>query len=63
MDDWEVNDFVEKAIAKELGEHDEKLESDQEEFQKRLIMGYKRDTSRSPDQEDKIWEEVGIEDS
>ena len=38
----EVSKFVERAIAKELGEHEEKLTTEQKEFEKKLIAGYKR---------------------
>ena len=58
-----ISGFVEKAIAKELGEYDWKLEREQKEFQKKLIAGYKRDAARRPNKEDKMWEEAGIEDS
>ena len=57
-----ISEFVEKAIVKELGEHDSKLEREQREFVKKLIAGYKRDAGRTPNQEDKMWEEAGIED-
>ena len=36
-----ISGFVEKAIAKELGEYDNKLEREQKEFQQSLIRGYK----------------------
>lgn len=58
-----ISGFVEKAIAKELGEYDNKLEREQKEFQKKLIAGYKRDANRIPNKEDKMWEEAGIEDN
>ena len=58
-----ISGFVEKAIAKELGEYDNKLEREQKEFQKKLIAGYKRDANRTSNKEDKMWEEAGIEDS
>ena len=58
-----ISGFVEKAIAKELGEYDWKLEREQKEFQKKLIAGYKRDAARKPNKEDKMWEKTGIEDS
>lgn len=54
-----ISEFVEKAIAKELGEYDWKLEQEQKEFQKRLIAGYKRSArSKSLKKESKIWDEV-----
>ena len=58
-----ISGFVEKAIAKELGEYNNKLEREQKEFQKKLIAGYKRDANRTSNKEDKMWEEAGIEDS
>jgi len=61
--DRKVSSFVEKAIAKELGEYDNKLEREQQEFVKKLIADYQRDANQTPDQEDKMWEEAGIEDS
>jgi hypothetical protein len=39
--DRKVSDFVERAIAKELGERDNKLEREQKEFQQSLVRGYK----------------------
>ena len=36
-----ISGFVEKAIAKELGEYDNKLEREQKKFQQSLIRGYK----------------------
>jgi len=39
--DRKVSSFVEKAIAKELGEDDNKLEREQKKFQQNLIRGYK----------------------
>jgi len=36
-----ISGFVEKAIAKELGDYDDKLEREQKEFQQSLIRGYK----------------------
>lgn len=61
----EVSKFVEKAIAKELGEYEESLTIEQKEFQKKLIADYKRDSSNKKlRQEDEIWDEVvedGIE--
>lgn len=53
----QVSKFVEKAIAKELGEYDDKLEREQKEFEKKLIAGYKRSTrSKSLKRESKIWD-------
>src|SRR6185437_6939902 len=50
-----ISEFVEKAIAKELGEHDNKLEREQKEFVKKLIAGYKRSSrSKSLKKESKI---------
>jgi len=60
-----ISNFVEKAVAKELGKHDSKLEREQKEFQKKLIAGYKRSArSKALKKEDEIWDEVigdGIE--
>ena len=36
----EVSKFVERAIAKELGEYEEKLTTKQKEFQQKLVRGY-----------------------
>lgn len=58
-----ISGFVEKAIVKELEEYDNKWEREQKEFLKELIAGYKRDATRSKSKEDKVWEEVGIEDN
>lgn len=58
----EVSKFVEKAIAKELGEYEESLTVEQKQFQKKLIADYRRDAnSKKLLQEDEIWDEV-IED-
>lgn len=38
----EVSKFVARAIAKELGEYEEKLTTEQKEFQQKLIASYKR---------------------
>ena len=63
--DRKVSGFVERAIAKELGEYDWGLDQKQQEFQKRLIAGYKRSAqSKALKKEDEIWDEVvgeGIE--
>ena len=58
-----ISGFVEKAIAKEFGEYDNKLEREQKAFKKKLIAGYKRDADKTPNKEDKMWEEAGIEDN
>jgi len=58
-----ISEFVERAIAKELDEYDWKAEREQKEFEKKLIAGYKKDASRTPNEEDKMWEEAGIEDN
>ena len=60
--DRKVSGFVEKAIARELGEYDNKLEQEQKEFERKLIADYQRDSSRILDKEDKMWEEAGVED-
>ncbi|CAI2199075.1 18813_t:CDS:1, partial [Funneliformis geosporum] len=49
-----ISGFVEKAIAKELGEYDNKLEREQRKFEKKLVAGYKRDAKRVPSKEDKM---------
>jgi hypothetical protein len=63
--DRKVSSFVERAIAKELGEYDNEFEKKQKEFQQKLIAGYKRDAgSKALRKEDEIWDEVvgeGIE--
>jgi hypothetical protein len=48
-----ISRFVEELIIKELDNHEEKLTTEQKEFQKKLIAGYKRDAERSS-KEDKI---------
>ena len=54
-----ISGFVEKAIAKELGEYDNKLEREQKEFEKKLIAGYKRSArSKSLKKESKIWDVI-----
>jgi len=58
-----ISGFVEKAVVKELGSYESKLEREQKEFQKKLIAGYKRDAERTPGKEDEMWEEVGIKDN
>lgn len=63
--DRKVSRFVERAIAKELGEYDWSLEQKQKEFRKKLIADYKRDaSSKTLKKEDEIWDEAigdGIE--
>ena len=57
--DRKVSRFVERAVAKELGEYDWDLDQKQKEFQKKLIADYKRDTnSKTLRKEDEIWDEV-----
>lgn len=57
--DRKVSGFVERAIAKELGEHNWGLDQKQQEFQQKLIAGYKRSAhSKALKKENKIWEEV-----
>lgn len=60
--DRKVSGFVEKAIAKELGEYDNRLEREQKEFERKLIADYQR-SAHNPTlkKENKIWEEA-IED-
>ena len=63
--DRKVSGFVERAIAKELGEYDWGLDQKKQEFQQKLIADYKRDAkSKALRKEDEIWDEVieeGIE--
>lgn len=63
--DRKVSGFVERAIAKELGEYDWGLEQKQQEFQQKLIAGYRRSAqSKALKKEDEIWDEAigdGIE--
>ena len=54
-----ISRFVEKAVAKELGKHDDKLEREQKEFQKKLIADYKRaGNSKNLQKEEDLWEGV-----
>lgn len=54
-----ISGFVEKAIAKELGEYDWGLDKKQQEFQQKLIAGYKRSArSKALKKENRIWDEV-----
>ncbi|CAH1759705.1 12002_t:CDS:2 [Entrophospora sp. SA101] len=52
--DRKVSGFVERAIAKELGEHDSQLEREQKEFERKLIADYQKESSQTLDKEDKI---------
>jgi hypothetical protein len=60
-----ISGFVERAVAKELRNYDNRLEREQKEFQQKLIAGYKRSArSKALKKEDEIWDEVvgeGIE--
>jgi hypothetical protein len=49
-----ISGFVEKAIAKELGEYGDEIEREQKKFEKKLIAAYKRDANRIPTKEDKM---------
>jgi len=54
-----ISVFVEKAVAKELGNYDRKLEKEQKEFQKKLIADYKRaGSSKNLQKEEDMWEGV-----
>jgi len=54
-----ISGFVEKAVAKELGKHDYKLEREQKEFQRKLVADYKRaGSSKNLQKEEDLWEEV-----
>ena len=54
-----ISGFVEKAVANELGKHDDKLEREQKEFQKKLIADYKRaGNSKNLQKEEDLWEGV-----
>ena len=51
----EVSQFVEKAIAKELGEYEEKVTAEYKEFQQKIIAGYKKSArSKALKKESKI---------
>ena len=55
----QVSGFVERAIEKELDNHEERLTREQKEFQQKLIADYKRDArSKTLRKEDEIWDEV-----
>jgi hypothetical protein len=55
----QVSGFVERAIEKELDNHEERLTREQKEFQQKLITDYKRDArSKTLRKEDEIWDEV-----
>ena len=55
----EVSKFVEKAIAKELGEYEENLTIEQKEFQKKLIRGYEAMAKNKKLKEELvIWDET-----
>ena len=60
-----ISRFVEELIVRELSRHNNKLEKKQQEFQQKLIAGYKRSAqSKALKKEDKIWDEAigdGIE--
>lgn len=60
-----ISQFVEELIIKGLDNYEEKLTTEQKEFQKKLIADYKRDAnSKTLRKEDEIWDEViseGIE--
>ena len=50
---------MERAVAKELGNYDDKLEQEQKEFQRKLIADYKRaGSSKNLQKEEELWEEV-----
>ena len=54
-----ISGFVEKAVVKELGKHDSKLEREQKEFQRKLVADYKRaGSSKNLQKEEDLWEEV-----
>jgi hypothetical protein len=54
-----ISGFVERAVVKELGNYENKLEREQKEFQKKLIAGYKRSaSSKSLKKENELWNEV-----
>jgi hypothetical protein len=60
-----ISRFVEELIIEGLDNHEKKLTTEQKDFQKKLIAGYKRSArSKSLKKEDEIWDEVvgeGIE--
>jgi hypothetical protein len=50
-----ISGFVERAVAKELRNYDNRLEREQKEFQQKLIAGYKRSArSKALKKEDEI---------
>ncbi len=50
-----ISRFVEELIVKELSRHNNKLEKKQQEFQQKLIAGYKRSAqSKALKKEDEI---------
>jgi hypothetical protein len=50
-----VSSFVEKAVAKELGNYENKLDREQKAFREKLIAGYKRSAqSKSLKKESKL---------
>ena len=54
-----ISGFVEKAVAKELGNYENKLEREQKDFQQRLIADYQRSArSKALQKENKLWDEV-----
>lgn len=54
-----VSSFVEKAVAKELSNHESKLAREQIIFREKLIAGYKRSAqSKSLKKESELWDEV-----
>ncbi|KLL02489.1 MAG: hypothetical protein MRERC_1c084 [Mycoplasmataceae bacterium RC_NB112A] len=53
-----VSRFVERAVAKELGNYENKLEREQKEFLKKLIADYKQTgSSKNIQKEEDLWEE------
>jgi len=57
-----ISGFVEKAVAKELGKHDNELAREQKKFQKKLIADYKRaGSSKNLHEEENIWEGIAGE--
>jgi hypothetical protein len=60
-----ISRFVEEAIVRKLDDYEENLQKEQQEFQKKLIAGYKRSAqSKALKKENEIWDEVigdGIE--
>jgi hypothetical protein len=49
-----ISQFVEQLIVKGLDNHEEKLAVEQKNFEQKLIADYQRESSQTPDEEDKM---------